>query len=230
MDDIKAASVSDLLQILRRTNILVPPRTKGRTTKQCETRIICHFLTAISKTALLEYPLQIKHIDRPDFELCMPSGSIGIEVVEAVSEKIAREDAYREHKGITATIEATNRPPCMGDSREQNWIKAILDCSQKKADTFQKSGFRKYDNNWLLIYDNLSPAPQHERIDREGLGKQVFGPNWENPFERVFILIDDPEAAVWKFSNKTIPVGYPSLDLWREVRSRSGLETSRIVN
>ena len=238
LNTIDAESASDLLQKLWKTDISVPARIKGRTTKQCETWVIYHFLATICRTALVGYPLRIRHRDRPDFVFVMPFMQIGVEIVEAVPQAQAEADAYSEHKAILAITgiphfepgepqrsqkeikaiaKGTYRVlPWMDDSIEQSWIRAMLYFSRLKASKFQKPGFKKYDNNWLLVYDDWRPSSVDERMVTEGFSKQLFNQNWVNPFERIFVL--RPEA-VWEFSNQAKPVTYPVLDLWHEVQS-----------
>lgn len=171
----------------------------------------------------------------------MPSGSTGVEIVEAVPQAQAAADAYSEHKSISKfTVIAHCKPeeprrsldeikaiangtsqdqilPRMGDSIEHAWIEAMLYFSQLKAGKFQKPGFKKFDRDWLLVYDDWGPVSLlDEHMATESLGKQLYNQNWVNPFERIFVL--RPET-VWEFTNQAKPVMYPVLDLWREAQS-----------
>lgn len=87
--------------------------------------------------------------------------------------------------------------PFMGDQIERDWVKAMLPLIKKKSEKF--AGHTKYDRNWLLIYDNLSPhADLDSYPDTTGnLGWQLFNQDWQNPFDRVFVLKSD---HVWEFS------------------------------
>ena len=240
MNIIEAMSASDLLQKLQKTNIKVPPRTKCCTKelkKQRETRIIYYVLATICNTDLLEYPLRVKNTERPDFLLFMPFGRRGVEIVEAVPETIARADAYSEDKGIfkitgvphlkpgephrsrkeiKAIAKGTYQYlPYMGDSIERNWVDVMLYFSQLKAGKFKKPGFKKYDSNWLLIYDDWRPFADLEgNMVMTSLGEQLFCQSWRNPFERIFIL---RPRSVWEFCKQAEPVEYPILDLWHGV-------------
>ena len=250
MSILEATSASDLLQKLQKTNIKVPPRSKCRTKeqkKQRETRIIYYFLATICKTDFLEYPLRVKHTERPDILLFMPSGCRGVEIVEAVPQAKAKADAYSEHKDI---VELTRIPrfkageqrrsreeiraiargtfpvlPYMGDSIERNWMEAMLYFSKDKADRFQQPGFKKFEHNWLLIYDDWSPVSGlDESITTASLGRQLFSQNWENPFELVFIL---RPQTVWEFRNPAKPVKYRVRDLWQEVQPKRDYEKTQ---
>ena len=243
MNAIEAASANNLLQKLQRTDVQVPPRTKSRTKeqkKQRETRIICYFIATVCRTDLLEYPLRVKHTDRPDITLFMPSGCRGVEIVEAVPQAKAEADAYSEHKGICAITGIPRfrageprRPkneivaiatgtfpvlPYMGDSIEKNWVEAMLYFSKDKAAKFQQPGFKKFEQNWLLIYDDWSPVSGlDEIIATASLGRQLFSQDWENPFELVFIL---RPQTIWEFRNPAKPVKYRIRNLWHEVQSK----------
>ncbi len=186
MLSIHAKAPCELRAKLRDINPQVPRRTEGRRTEDCETWVSCHFLTAISKTDLLGYPLCIMSRDKPDLTLSSPSERTGIELTEAVSSNQARVDAYSEHNDIEELIHVPLYPaplypageekfsqqrieniarnqdprqlyPLMGDRIERNWVKVMLYFARKKVEKFTKPGFEKYDRNWLLIYDNWTP-------------------------------------------------------------------------
>ena len=97
--------------------------------------------------------------------------------------------------------------PIMGDAIEQNWKEAILGTAKKKVDAFNKSCFKCYRNNWLLIYDNWSPAPPSCEV--QGLTKELsqflFPNDWQQPFDRVFVLSSE---IMWEFREDVIPISY----------------------
>lgn len=232
----KVRSAEDLCQGLRNIDI----RLKDRDKKRRETWTICHFLAAICKTPLLEYPLQIERPDRPDFVFSMLSGSTGVEVVEVVPEAMVRTCNYAEGQDIPLIIgiprfkageprrsrketeeiaKGTSQGqdlPWTDDSIAQGCIEAMLYFSQQKARKFQKPGFKKYNNNWLLIYENWRPALEDERMAMvtEGFGKQLLNQDWVNPFDRIFVL---RIGTVWEFNHQVKPVKYPIPDLWQKV-------------
>ena len=65
-----------------------------------ETWIACRFLATAGGEGLLEFPLRVEPGERPDLVVTMPSGSVGIEITEAVPKDGAKVDAYSEHKEI----------------------------------------------------------------------------------------------------------------------------------
>ena len=97
--------------------------------------------------------------------------------------------------------------PIMGDAIEKNWKEAILGTVEKKADNFNKPCFKCYRNNWLLIYDNWSPAPPS--CEEQGLTKELsqflFPNDWQQPFDRVFVLSSE---IIWEFREGVIPISY----------------------
>ena len=99
MDPLDAASPSDLHRKLHASDIRVPRRTKGRTTRHTETWVACRFLATIAGTDLVHFPLRVEPGNRPDLVLCSPTGRIGIELTEAISTDQARVDATVEREG-----------------------------------------------------------------------------------------------------------------------------------
>jgi hypothetical protein len=181
MDEIKANSNIELLDILRKIDITVPCRTQGRTTDHCEQWSICRLLASLAKNGLLEYPIEVYHKDKPDFRLHMPWNIIGIEVTEAIIEDYAQAEAIREKEnpGCIVDMSLFNRdtrkktlselrniasqdsligPGWKGNDPEKEWAYLISDVTHKKLQKFLSPDFQKFPANWLLIYDNL-PFP-----------------------------------------------------------------------
>ena len=80
------------------------------------------------------------------------------------------------------SCEAKGAPPHMGDSIECNWTEAMVYRIRDKAEKFAHPGFAKHQRNWLLIYDDWSPAPA---LDDRELMKRIegkfFSHDWINP-------------------------------------------------
>ena len=224
MDPFDAGSPAELCDKLRANDVRVPPRGLGQTTEAREIWAACRFLAALSETNLLEYPLRVEHPDRPDIVLSLPSGRTGIEITEAVPETEAGVEDLSQREGIIPDFQyvppyrageprrsadqkrdiATGRHPKlphMGDSIECNWAEAMAYFTGRKAKKFTHPGFAKHRRNWLLIYDDWSPAPaldDHDLMKR--LEGKLFSHDWKNPFDRVFIL---RLPNVWEFSGRT---------------------------
>ena len=88
--------------------------------------------------------------------------------------------------------------PIMGDAIEKNWKEAILGTVEKKVDNFNKPCFKCYRNNWLLIYDNWSPAPPSWEVRRltEELSQSLFPNDSQQPFDRVFVLSSEDNVGI----------------------------------
>lgn len=107
--------------------------------------------------------------------------------------------SLREIEDIARNRDWTQLQPHMGDSIECNWIEAMVCITKRKVRKLDLPGFAKYDRNWLLIYDNWSPAvPGHHKVAKP-LARQLFKCEWRNPFEKIFILKDG--QTVWEFSH-----------------------------
>ena len=179
LSTIEALSREDLIRTLGRIDISVPSRAAGRTTKHVERWCICRLLSTFSTSDLLEYPLTVIFRDKPDIQLGQDSHLIGIEITEAVFENAARIQAIREsdvfkkddcflsHKHSVndrkfntkkARKMATQdgQEPWFSGQAEREWIKAMMYCIGDKEKKALRSGFQRYPDNWLLIYDNLS--------------------------------------------------------------------------
>ena len=88
----------ELLIALKSMDISVPARTNGRKTHHAESWTICRMLSTLGDCGHLDYPLSLKHRDRPDFLLQSGAVEIGIEATEAVSEQYAAYSALAERE------------------------------------------------------------------------------------------------------------------------------------
>lgn len=232
MFPIHAKSPCALRTNLRDIDVRVPQ--EGRTTAPSEIWVSCHFLVAVSETDLLGYPLSIMTGDRPDLVLSSPSEHTGIEITRAVSENQVQVDKYAERNNIPCVLGYHYEPgeekfsqqkikaiaegqiqslPWMGDQIEREWVDAMLYFTKKKAENFAHPDFKKYDRNWLLIYDNWSPYADLDAYPdaTTDLGGQLFNCDSKNPFDRVFIL---RSRHVWDFSCGENVVKHAIPDLW----------------
>ncbi len=170
-----------LLLALRRTDLKVLPRTKGRTTEQTEIWTICRLLSPLAEADRLAFPLTVTHRDRPDFLIHTGNAAIGVEVTEAVSQQFAEFSALAEREYPDALLElahfrwdAPQRTPAemrvllaqpnltsdgwVGDGPEREWAMFIHSAVEAKLKKLDAPEFDKFDRNWLAIYDNL-PLP-----------------------------------------------------------------------
>ena len=174
-----ASSQDDFARLLAQIDIDVPGRSEGRRNHHAERYCMAHFLATFPQ-ARLEFPLAVTHTDKPDFVLSMPNGEIGVEHTEAVPENVARAQSLRE-KGLgpemyfiphanpgeprkTAEelrqeIEADDGGDgWVGDSAEHEWEAAMCHHIRQKLSKATAHGFSRFEQNWLLVYDNW-PLP-----------------------------------------------------------------------
>jgi hypothetical protein len=171
----EANSKSQLLNILRKTYTSITGRTEGRNKKHTERYSIAYLLSTLAKNDLITYPIRLIHRERPDFLLFMNDKKIGIEHTEAISQNEAHRRYLRQIGCEQKTILIFHTKPDerkknrkeleeemrnydggdgFGDMRRQDWADAMFYTLGKKISIFKKEGFEKFDENWLIIYDN----------------------------------------------------------------------------
>lgn len=224
MQSFLVQSSHNLQRILEKLPVSAPPRGR-RTREHSQQWVIRQFLLTVAESELLEYPLYVEPGDRPDFVLSSPFWKLGIEITEAVPQERARVEALDETtvsnpdarfdppyrygekrslkkiRDIARNRDRTQYLPHMGDSTERNWIEAMMCITKHKTRKLALPGFSKHLGNWLLIYDNWSPAihESHRHHVAEPLAQQLYNGGWRNPFEKILILRGTP--AVWEFSH-----------------------------
>jgi hypothetical protein len=205
---LKANKADDLLKALAAVDISVPGRTKGRTTEHTERYSICHLLSTLAETDYLSYPLCLTKRERPDFLLNCSEQTIGIEITEATSHDYSSYQALIEHKkpghfiesaifrhGRTLSNErkkellnAEKLISCgwAGDGAEREWSLFIKDAIEKKTKKLQEGSFSKFNQNWLVIYDN-SPTSFLNEEDLIPYIKTLFPIGSAFSFDFIFI-------------------------------------------
>jgi hypothetical protein len=171
----------ELLTFLRGVDLSVPGRIYGRTTDQTETWVIARLLSTLASSNQIAFPLTVTHRDRPDTLIQFGSQRIGLEITEAISEQYAAYCAIAEREFPNAFIEpghfrwhspnySTEEMPALlrqsqmtsegwaGNRPEQEWALFINSAVNGILAKLANSGFEKFDQNWLSIYDNL-PLP-----------------------------------------------------------------------
>lgn len=219
---IEATSATELLKRLTALDILVPLRTEGRTKDHGERAWLCRFLATFAETGLLDFPLYVDHDDRPDIVLHLSSSSIGLEITEAVPTKWAHADAVSEENeyeipiflqrfktGETSLsrneIERIAKGESYGSAWEGNsveceWAEVMLYFSAQKAKKFSHPEFKKYAQNWLLIYDNWPLPALDESSATQKLQGKLLSQDWALPFDKVFV---ERPRNIWEFSRQT---------------------------
>jgi len=121
-------------------------------------------------------PAWVIHSDRPDVVIYSAKTRIGVEIVEAVSETTAAMDCERarlpnapefhwamkqlpgEKKKAAEEIRKLVFSDAPGDgfvgTGADEWAAAIAHFVRRKIGTASKPGFQRFEQNWLLVYDN----------------------------------------------------------------------------
>jgi len=208
--EISADNRIDLMNKLAAVDISVPPRSKGRTKDHCERWSICRLLSTYPN---FSFPIKIIHRDKPDFLLKTFDKKMGIEHSEAIQQDYAHACAISENennnnvvdlslfkwgqkKNPSKIYEIANRttltgPGWEGDSAEIEWSQALYDIIQKKTILLRKNDFKKYEENALLIYDNLS-LPSINYTKAKSLVRKILITYWNSViiFNNIFIQTD----------------------------------------
>lgn len=125
----------------------------------------------------------LKHRNRPDFALLLGQLKYGIECTEAIPKQMAWAMALWEKyfsggyfeseffrwgspvrtkqeimEILTRSQSELHGGAWFGKSVEKEWATWIFDCINGKLDKLNNQTFKKYNNNYLLIYDNLPQA------------------------------------------------------------------------
>lgn len=206
----EASSDSNLRQVLAEADITVPQRTKGRTKDHTERYAMAHLLSALLGAGIATYPIRLIHRDRPDFLLHMGGQQIGIEHVEAISANEAHRKVLRERGHGSEVYFISHKKPgepkkkakklieeiekniagdgWEGGSVETEWAAAMLYFLEQKTDIARKEGFERFNEDWLLIYDNWSlPALDREEA-AQVLHDLITRSDGLREFKRIFIM------------------------------------------
>jgi hypothetical protein len=175
--EISAKNRTDLMRRLAEVDISVPLRSQGRTKDHCERWSICRWLSTYPN---FSFPIKLTHRDKPDFLLKTSDLEIGIEHTEAIPQDYAHASAISEKSENDTVVDMSlfkwgqkkkqdeiykianmtklTGPGWEGDSPEIEWAQAIFDITRNKTNLLRKDEFQKYEENTLLVYDNL-PLP-----------------------------------------------------------------------
>ncbi|MDH5728653.1 MAG: hypothetical protein OEZ58_06660 [Gammaproteobacteria bacterium] len=222
----------ELENVLRSVDISVPRRSEGRTKEHTERYAIAHMLSALMGKDQLTYPLELIQRERPDFLLKGDEIQIGIEHTEAVPQNEAHKTVLRDKvdgpdvhfilhhqpgeakkpaKELIEEIQANQSGPGWeGDSVEREWSEAMLHFINRKIEASTREGFEKFEQNWLLIYDNWSlPALDREKARRFLLPRIIESTCFDS-FDFVYIITGN---IVLAFSNSGV-VQHEINNLW----------------
>jgi len=178
----RADSVADLGMRLRAIPSDLPPRGRGRQNEHVETYQMRHLLWTMAHAgSLLSFPCYVEMSDRPDFLLRSAGARIGVELTEATPPNLAQAIAIQEKhypdRALSASAFAWGTPlmssdefhrmfRChaqpgagwFGDAAEEEWASLVAGAVRDKLEKLNADGFRREEENWLGVYDNL-PQP-----------------------------------------------------------------------
>lgn len=219
MRPIAANSADQLLTQLRRIDITVSPRAGGRTKEQVERSSTCRFLATYADTGLLDYPVHVTPRDRPDVLLTHAFAKVGIEITEAIPADWAKVSALHtqrnyinpipyprfilgEESRSTEELDLIARGGHVGtawggDSPEREWAEAMHYFTQEKIKKLNKQGFDRFDQDWLLIYDNWPVPGIDEHLAASYFCKRLAAESSSIPFQSVFV---ERNRSFWRFS------------------------------
>ncbi|HLA04869.1 MAG TPA: hypothetical protein VJZ16_02685 [Syntrophales bacterium] len=229
---LQAYSDSELLIVLAEIDVSVPKRSKGRTKDHSERYAIAHLLSALVGKDRLSYPICLIRRERPDFLLTLDTAQIGIEHTEAVPQNEAHRTVLREQgngpdvffishhrpgetkksaKKLVEEIEVNQAGDgWVSDSVETEWADAMSHFMKQKLATLQKEGFERFEQDWLLIYDNW-PLPALDRRKAANFLQTLVNESAVlKEFARIYIITG---KFILEISNERIQL-FEINDLW----------------
>jgi hypothetical protein len=122
-----------LLLVLKRSDLTVSPRTRGRTALQTEIWTIRRLLATLAQAGKLPFPVTVIHRDRPDFMIRTERATIGVEVTEAIPRQFAEFSALAEREYPDALLELAHFR-WDGPKRKVPEMRALLAQSRLSSD------------------------------------------------------------------------------------------------
>lgn len=157
---------------------------------------------------------------------------VGIEHTEAVPQNEAHKDALRERgngpdkhfielhdydepkksqKELIMEIEADALGDGWpGDLAERKLADAIIHFIDKKVEVMQNEEFEKFEQNWLLIYDNWLPATVDRHKAVHLVQERIIEQKTRQEFERIYVITDQ---FLCEFDHARIRM-FDTNDLW----------------
>ena len=209
MKRISAHRRDDLLSILSGIDISVPPRGTNRTTAHTERWSICRLLSTLAWENKLDYPCVGRKSERPDYVFRLGVQGVGIEITEAVKEDLARTEVLPEAnlssvidislfkwrdkrktldelRQIARKTELTG-PGWVGDEPYHEFADAISDKVEDKTRKLNEETFSRFDEDWLLIYENLTLPGADKNQAAEYLTYSLNNYWGSESFHRIFL-------------------------------------------
>lgn len=209
MKRVSAHSRDSLLSSLSRIDISMPFRDSNRTTAHTERWSICRLLSTLAWENKLDYPCVGHKSERPDYVFRLGVQSVGIEITEAVKEDLARTEVlpkadpssvidislfkWRDRRKKLDELRQIARetkltgPGWTGDEPEQEFADAISDVVENKTRKLNEDNFSRFDEDWLVIYENLALPPLEKNNTASYLCLSLANYWGSNTFQRIFV-------------------------------------------
>lgn len=231
--NLSASRKSELIAMLRGTDITVAPRHAGRTKAQMEQWSMARVLASLAEVGALAYPLIVEKSERPDF-LVTQAGSIsGFEITEAINPQSAQVDSLPEAKEDSvidvghfkwgkkhslgklrdiASRKKLTAAPWIGNAVEREYAQIVADVTHKKTEVLNKQEFRRFAENNLVIYVNQM-LPLLETTEATQLGGEFLRNYWgERSFHNVYVECGAEIHHYYSSGIKIIPLN----NLWQQ--------------
>lgn len=180
MDSFSSNSPDELLEFLKKSRI-ANPHTNSVTKNEVEKWCMYRLLSTLCSANELDFPIEIRHEDKPDFRCLLSEHGIGIEITRATTEpyeraRVLRDKHYpdvwldlshfkwgaasKSSEEILKILEISQTrltgPAIYGKKMENEWAIGLSSCVYDKTTKLNHQDFVKFDQNWLLIFDSLT--------------------------------------------------------------------------
>lgn len=240
--NIEAQSRTELNAKLTALDLAV--RGTGSSTIRRERTSMSRLLATLATSGHLQFPLQIRHQDRPDFRIVTAGVRIFVECVEAVPQEWKeiqadrRRRVHASHGGEPKVVfmprfppdgrrdgredralvlsGAAAEPPWEGDEPERDWVTVMVDTIRRKRAKLLGGSYPVDGAVWLLIQDEW-PLPDVDVAAALGLLVPAVQVAFEDGlgFDRVHICTHDELVTVDASSCTQMPI----VDLWAPRRT-----------
>lgn len=231
--NISAPDKAQLLEILGRIDISVPPRGPERTNDHIERWAIARLLATLASSDGLAYPLSSEKRERPDYLVIQNSKLTGFELTEAINPQYVQAQSLPEATEKSNIVDAGHfkwgeehslenlrnissrehltAPPWMGSDVEQEYAQMIIDITLKKTTKLNKPSFAKYAENNLVIYVNQM-LPILETQEATALCGAGLVSCWgETCFDNIYV---ECHSEIHRYSETGVAI-IPLNNLWQ---------------
>jgi hypothetical protein len=234
MEILRAFSQSALFEHLSATDISVSPRGSERTSDETERWSICRLLSTLGALDRFTYPLKVEKSERPDYVISYNGKhAVGVEITEVIHEEFARTLTLPEAQQSDSVVDRSlfrwfdprrklqelrqiasqtklSGPGWEGNSPEIEFADAIMDRLRIKTAKLNEESFGRYDQDWILIYENLY-LPNLKKTVASSYLAIALDEYWSvNSFQKIFV---EAGQFIIEFSQSETRV-HRILDLW----------------